>query len=108
MTKTEARDFMTAEIFSCISKDIAKNLYIPSHIKIDFKGTKNFISFDSYGEYLCFYVTSELNFSFRTLTSKQNNISLIEYEKERDKKELKVLVKNAFTDAMNCLRGVGL
>ena len=104
MTKTEAREIITAELISCISKEINNECsYMPSHITIDLKGTKNFISFKAYGEYLCFYVTSELNYSYRTITNQDNNISLIEYDKERDKKELKALVKTAFKRAIESL-----
>lgn len=93
MTKTETREIMTSEIISCIAKSLDK---VPSQVKIDFKGTKNYITLSEYGVYVCFYVTSSLSYSIRIFDYKENSISLIEYDQTREKKELKTLVKSSF------------
>lgn len=101
MTKTETRDFMSSELVACIAQSLKK---LPSHMKIDLKRTKNYISFTEYGIYICFYVTSSLHYSFRdNFGSKENDVTAIEYDKERDKKELKALVKAVFDEILEKL-----
>lgn len=101
MTKTEARECMSVELVRCIGNYFEK---LPSKIKIDKKGTKNYISFDEYGVYICFYVTSSLAVSYRSiLRGSEKNLSLIEYDEARDKKELKSLVLDSFKQILDIL-----
>lgn len=97
MTKTEARELMSAELILCISESLDK---LPNHIKIDSKGTKKYISFKDYGIYVCLYVTSSLYYSVWRFGCKEEDEPAIIYNKDRSPEEVKVLVRESFKNIM--------
>lgn len=101
MTKTEARELITTTIMSCMAKEHSR---LPGHVKIDFKGTKNYISFDDYGVYVCFYVTSSLDITLRTMSGTEK-FRAIEYSPDCGPEELQKTVQTVFEDVLKALEG---
>lgn len=100
MTKSGARELISSELIMCISESIDK---LPSHIKIDSKGTKKYISFKDYGIYICFYVTSSLYYSVWRFGHKEEDKPAIVYDKNRDRAEIKAMVRSTFETVLNQL-----
>ena len=100
MTKKEARALMGEELVRCVSENIER---LPSHIKIDSKGTKTYVSFKDFGVYVCFYVTSSLYYSLWRFSVKEVDTPAVLYDKYRSEEDVRALTRAAFLEVLRWL-----